>query len=291
MLQVEHVSKKLGNFCLREISFHLPKGYIMGLIGLNGAGKTSLLSLMLGLYSMDEGKIFIDGLDIEAQEALAKDEIGFVLAEELFSGQLSLKANADLYGKYYSQYEKDLFLQYCQQFSLNPEKKLYKHSKGEKLKFQFAFALSHQPKLLVLDEPTANFDPEFRQHFFRILTGFIKDGEHSVILATHLTEDLDRIADYITFLNQGRLEFCMDRKELENSYRLVSGENYKINLLPKDSIICKEKGSYGTKALVKHSRWSDYDKELLVSVPAIEDIMYFILKGERGNASNRMEGL
>lgn len=288
MLHVEHVSKKLGDFCLKDISFHLPKGYIMGLVGPNGAGKTSLFYLMLGLYAMDEGKILIDGQDVERQEELAKDEIGFVLEEELFSGQLSLKANANLYGKYYSHYEEALFLQYCHQFSLNPEKKLNKYSKGEKLKFQFAFALSHYPKLLVLDEPTANFDPKFRDGFFQILTGFIQDGEHSVILATHLTEDLDRIADYVTFLNQGRQEFFMDREALENSYRLVKGEDYKINLMPKDSIIYKEKGSYGTKALVKNNRWSEYDRELFVSVPSIEDIMYFILKGEKGNASDCM---
>lgn len=288
MLHVKQVSKKLGDFCLKDISFNLPKGYIMGLIGPNGAGKTSLLYLMLGLYAMDEGKILIDGQDVESQEALAKDELGFVLAEELFSGQMSLKANADLYGKYYSQYEEALFLQYCHQFSLNPEKKLNKHSKGEKLKFQFAFALSHHPKLLVLDEPTANFDPEFRDSFLQILTGFIQDGEHSVILATHLTTDLDRIADYVTFLNHGRLEFSVDREMLEDSYRLVNGEEYKIDLLSKDSIIYKEKGSYGSKALVKNNRWSEYDRELLVSVPSIEDIMYFILKGEKGNASDCM---
>lgn len=286
MLHIEHVSKKLGNFCLKDISFQLPKGYIMGLIGPNGAGKTSLINLLLGLYVMDEGEITIDEKNVESQEELAKDETGFVLAEELFSGQLSLRANANLYGKYYSKYEEALFLQYCQQFSLNPEKKLGRHSKGEKLKFQFAFALSHHPKLLVLDEPTANFDPKFRDRFFQILTGFIQDGEHSVLLATHLTEDLDRIADYITFLNKGQLEFSMDRETMENSYRLVKGEEYKINLLPKDSIIYKEKGSYGSKALVKNSRWSEYDRELLVSVPAIEDIMYFKLKGEKGNASD-----
>lgn len=286
MLHLEHVSKKLGDFCLKDISFHLPKGYIMGLIGPNGAGKTSLLYLMLGLYAMDTGKITIDEKNVESQEALAKDETGFVLAEELFSGQLSLHANANLYGKYYSKYEEALFLQYCHQFSLNPEKKLGRHSKGEKLKFQFAFALSHHPKLLVLDEPTANFDPKFRDSFLQILTGFLQDGEHSVLMATHLTEDLDRIADYITFLNNGQLEFSMDRESLENSYRLVKGEEYKINLLPKDSIIYKEKGKFGAKALVKHGRWFEYDRELLVSVPSIEDIMYFKCKGEKGNASN-----
>lgn len=286
MLCVEHVEKKLGNFHLTDISFQLPKGYIMGLIGPNGAGKTSLLYMMLGLYALDEGKITVNGLDTAKQEAAAKEQIGFVLTEELFCSQMSLKENANMYGKYYSEYEEELFLKYCSRFSLDFHKKLKKHSKGEKLKFQFAFALSHHPKLLILDEPTANFDPAFRDSFFKILTDFVRDGEHSVILATHLTKDLDRIADYVTFLNGGRLEFSMDKEKMADSYRLISGEDYKINLLPKEEMVYKEKGKYASKALVRKSKWSVYDKELQVDIPTIEDIMYFTLKGEKNNAAN-----
>lgn len=284
MLTVENVSKTLGSFQMKNITFHLPKGYIMGLVGANGAGKTSLFYMLMGLYQMDEGKITINGFDIAGQEELVKNEVGFVFTEELFSGNLTLKENASMYGKYYSEYEEALFLDYCSRFHLEPDKKLKKHSKGEKLKFQFAFALSHKPKLLILDEPTANFDPGFRETFFKILVQFVKDGEHSVILSTHLTKDLDRLADYVTFMNQGKLVFSLDKETMGQKYRLVSGEEYKINLINKDLVLHKEKGKYSSKALVKHTRWSEYDKELLVEIPTIEDIMYFTLKGEKKHA-------
>ena len=188
-----------------------------------------------------------------------------------------------MYGKYYEKYETDIFLQYCKRLQLEEAKKYKQLSKGEKLKFQFAFALAHQPKLLILDEPTANFDPEFRKEFLSILTEFVSDGEKSVLLATHITEDLDRIADYVTFLHKGEVKFSMDRKTLEQSYRLVSGEDYKINLINKERIIFKEKGKYGSKALVMHRRFSNYSDGVQVEIPGIEDIMYYMLKGEKSS--------
>lgn len=281
MLTVQNVSKTLGNFQIKDISFQLPKGYIMGLVGPNGAGKTSLFHLIMGLYEMDQGQITINDFDITKEEALAKNDIGFVFTEELFTGNLSLIENAGMYGKYYSDYKEELFLKYCETFHLDANKKLKKHSKGEKLKFQFAFALSHQPKLLLLDEPTANFDPDFREIFFKILVQFVKDGEHSVILSTHLTKDLDRLADYVTFINHGKVVFSLDKETMGQRYRLVTGEAYKINLINKELVLHKENGKYSSKALVKHTRWSEYDKELLVEIPTIEDIMYFIVKGEK----------
>ena len=279
MLKVEDVSKKLNKFQLQNISFELPKGYIMGLIGPNGAGKTTLLYMILGLYKPDEGKIEIDGNDILNHEVAAKNDMGYVLAEELFCQDITLIENADMYGKYYKEYDRELFLHYCQRFHLKKDQKLKKHSKGEKLKFQFAFALAHKPKLLILDEPTSNFDPEFQKDFIKIITEFVSDGEHSVVLATHLTWELDRIADYVTFLNHGNMVFSKDRQSLEDSFRLVCGEEYKINLLPEEKIIYKEKGSYFTKALVKHSKRVKYDEELEVNIPTLEDMMYFIVKG------------
>ena len=200
------------------------------------------------------------------------------MSEELFDNNLTLINNADAYGKYYTNYEKDVFLSYCKRFELDYNKKLKKHSKGEKLKFQFAFALAHKPNILILDEPTASFDPNFRKEFFQILSEFIADGTRSVLLATHLTSDLDRIADYITFIHKGTLLFSYDREQLENSFRLVSGEDYKINLIPKDRIIHKEVNTYSSKALVRHNYYYTYDKEVTVTLPTIDELMYFFIK-------------
>ena len=283
MLKVQDISKKLEGFQLYDINFELPKGYIMGLIGENGAGKTTLLNLILGLYKPTKGTITINGMEYENHEKEIKNLLGYVLVDDIFPGEMTLLENAKMYGKYYEKYETDIFLQYCKRLQLEEAKKYKQLSKGEKLKFQFAFALSHQPKLLILDEPTANFDPEFRKEFLSILAEFVSDGEKSVLHATHITEDLDRIADYVTFLHKGEVKFSMDRKTLEKSYRLVSGEDYKINLINKERIIFKEKGKYGSKALVMHRRFSNYSDGVQVEIPGIEDIMYYMLKGEKSS--------
>jgi len=282
MVKVTDVKKKLGGFYLQDISFSLPEGYIMGLVGKNGAGKSTMLKLLSGLYHQDSGEITLFGTTYSRDEKKIKNNIGFVLSEEgIFLGEMSLLENARMYGRYYENYREDMFRDYCLAFGLKEEQKKKKLSTGEYLKFQFAFALSHQPKLLLLDEPTANFDPEFRGRFLHIITDYIKDGKHSVILATHLTSDLDKIADYITFLDRGKLLFSMDRETLNKSYRMVAGEEYKVNLLPKENIIYKEKGEFATKALVKHGRWSLYDRALDVAYPTLEELMYYLLKGKK----------
>lgn len=280
MLKLDHASKVLSVFQLHDVSFHLPKGYIMGLVGENGAGKTTLLNNILGLYQLDAGTIEINGMHYKEQEKEIKNLLGYVLTDEVFCGELTLIQNADMYGKYYDNYEQKIFLEYCERFHLKKKQKFKELSKGEKLKFQFAFALSHQPKLLILDEPTANFDPDFRKEFLKILSDFVADSEKSVLLATHITEDLERIADYITFLHKGKVKFSMDRETLENSYMLISGLDYKVNLINREQIIYKEKGKYATKALVKYRKRYFEEEGLTVEVPSIEDIMYYMLKGE-----------
>lgn len=281
VIELDKVEKRLGGFMLDGISMSLPKGYIMGLIGPNGAGKTTLLHLLLGLYRADAGSVKVFGRNPAEDEIRVKSRIGWVLSEELFHAGCSLKKNADLYGKHYPNYDAALFEEYCKRFELRTEQILKKLSKGEKLKFQFAFALSYRPELLLLDEPTASFDPEFRGEFIRTITDFISDGEHSVVLATHLTRDLDRIADYVAMLNSGRLVFSMERSALEESYRIVSGEKYKLKLLPADRILAVETGAYGSKAFVLHSQRMTYDPELTVSVPTLEEIMYYCMAAAR----------
>lgn len=280
MVQLTDIKKKLGHFFLEDITFTLPEGYIMGLIGQNGAGKSTILKILLGLYAPDSGEMSLFGTTYQENEKYIKNNIGYVLTEDgLFFGEMTLLENVRLYGKYYENHSESLFRSYAADFGLKENTKVKKLSKGEYLKFQFAFALSHQPKLLLLDEPTANFDPDFRRKFLHIITDYMKDGKKSVILATHLTGDLDKIADYITFVDAGSLLFSMDRESLNKHFRMVAGEEYKVNLLPKENIIYKETGEYGTKALVKHGRWSQYGDALTVTYPTIEELMYFMLKG------------
>ena len=278
LIECREVNKHLGSFHLEQISFNLPKGYIMGLIGPNGAGKTSLIHLKLGLYQADEGEILIDGKSYDKNEQEIRDITGTVLLEDLFDNALTLYQNGMAYGSFYKNYSEEVLERYLNRFSLDGNRKFKELSKGEKLKFQFAFALSHDAKLLVLDEPTGNFDVAFREEFFKVLKEFIADGERSVVLSTHLTEDLDRIADYICYLEKGKLLFAGDIETLHDTYRLVTGEEYKVKLLRKEDIIHMEKGGYGTKALIKYRPRHQYDAALTVTVPTIEELMYFMTK-------------
>ncbi len=282
VIEVKQMSKRLGMFKLGEMDFELPMGYIIGLVGENGAGKTTLLHLLLGIYRPDAGQVNVLGKAYEESETEIRSQVGFVLQERLFADSDSLIASADAYGAYYENYDRELFLAYLEKFGLDAKKKYKKLSKGEELKFQFAFAMAHDPKLLILDEATGNFDPKFRETFLSMLKDFIKDGDRSVILATHLTQELEQIADYILYIEQGKLLMNYDIETLRSRFRVAVGETYKLRLLPRDKVICMEEGKLTSRALIRYRRHYDYDRELTLAVPSIEQLMYFVTKRERG---------
>lgn len=281
MLKIENLKKTFENqrFQLEDISFHLPKGYLMGLIGENGVGKSTILKCLLGLYKPEQGNIWIDGMDLREQEREAKDLMGFVVEQDVFPLSWRVEKSAKTFGKYYSSYEHSSFLRYCQRFRVNQRLTYKELSKGEKMKFQFAFALAHHPRLLVLDEPTANFDPEFRREFLKELAAFMEDGEHSVLLATHLMEDVEQLGDYVTYVKNGKLLFSLDQEQLENRFRMVYGESYLLDLLPKEAVLYREKHLLGEKALVRHRKRYEYQKELEVQIPGLNELFYCLEKG------------
>lgn len=282
MLQAVQIGKFYDSFRLEDISLEIPKGYVVGVLGENGAGKSVLLKIMLGYVRPDKGSVLMDGEDMwesgEVQGQI-KNKLGFVLQEDFFSHYNTLLENGLRYGKYYRDFEKEEFLGYLAEFGLEKKRKYGRLSRGEKLKFQFAFALSHHPALLLLDEPLGSFDIAFREKFLTYLRHFVEDGEHSAVMVSHLTQELEHLADYIAILHKGKLLEFSDIEELRERYRLVSGEDYKVNLLKAERVVYKEKGAYSTKALVKHSPFRKYDKELLVETPCLEDIFYYRLKG------------
>lgn len=284
MIQMEGVNLNYTNFSLENISLEIPKGYIVGMLGENGAGKSALLKIMLGYVKPDFGVVRFEGEDMwesEKNQKKIKNQMGFVLNEEIFSCYNTLLDNGIRYGKFYSDFSREKLLELLQEFGLNQKGKYGKLSRGEKLKFQFAFALSHHPKLLLLDEPLGSFDLSFREKFLTHLSHFVEDGEHSVVLVSHLTQELDQIADYIALVHRGKLMDFSDIEELRERYRMVSGEKYKIDLINPDRIIYREEGRYSTKALVKHNSYRKYDRELLVERPVLDDIFYYLIKRER----------
>ena len=249
MLELDQVSKRLGSFQLRNITIQIPTGYLCGLAGENGAGKTSLLHMLLGLYRPDSGTVRIDGKIYEENEKEIRQQTGIVLAEDLLHPAFSLLQNGRYYGSFYNGYEEVCFVEKLKQYHLDPREKFGHLSKGQKLKCQFAFALACHPAYLFLDEPVANFDPEFKKQFFADLCAFIGDGE--AVIAS-------------------------DMEKFRDSYRIVSGESYKIRLLRPDAIVKLEEREFGARALVRHSRLLSYDKSLLVAYPTIADFMYFM---------------
>ena len=260
MIVMEDVERHQGSFQMKNISFSIPDGYICGLVGRNGAGKTTLMHLLLGLYRIGQGKLEIDGMHYPEQEKEIHDEIGTVLVEELFDGAYSIWENGMLYGAYYSKFKAIDYEDLLQEFQLEKKEKFRKLSKGQKLKCQFAFALACHPKY-------------FRAAFLKKIQEFVMDGEHTVLLATHMTEDLDRLADYLIYLQEGQILYAGDMESFREKYRIVAGENYKIKLLG-DSVLGIEQRQMGTRALVRHHKFREYDRELTVTYPSIEEFMY-----------------
>lgn len=277
VVTLQNISKRLGNFSLTDISLSLPGGYITGLIGQNGAGKTTLLRILLGLYRPDAGKVRIDGRSYQDQEIWIRERTGAVLLEELFERGLTLRENGAVYGRFFPKYRQERFEDFLVRFALSPKRRCSDLSRGERLKLQLAFALSHDARLLVLDEPTGNFDPEFRRVFFEVLKEFIADGERSVVLATHLTDDLDRIADYIVYLENGTGLFAGDVETMRAQYRIAEGDGYRLRALPGESVIHMQERAHGARALVRGLAGIP-DPELTFRAPTLEELMYFMSK-------------
>lgn len=278
MIKVDGVTKRLGNFIIDDISFDIPKGYICGMAGRNGAGKTSIFNLLTGIYTPERGEIYIDGMPLTENESKIHEMTGFVFTEELFEKYSSLDQNAKMYCRYFEDFDYGLFVRYLKEFELEEKQKYGKLSKGQKIKFEFAFAIAHNPKVLFLDEPSANFDPKFRIKFFEILRNFIRDGEKTVLISSHQTDDLDVIADYLIFVDKGKIVYDGDIESFRDKYIIVTAENYKIRNLPKDKMISSEEGKYSSKALVYDSKSFYDDSSLTVTVPSIEEFMYFYSK-------------
>jgi len=280
MISFIEAEKRLGKFELKAAGFEIPEGCVCGLVGRNGAGKTTVINMLLGLIKPDAGQITIDGMDYENNEKDIRKLFGFVLVDELFMQHLSPEENGDHFGSFYEAYDKEEYRRCLERFNISGRKHFKELSRGQKLKCQFAFALSVNPKYLVLDEPTANFDPEFREDFWKIVQQFTSNGINSVLLATHLTDDLDRMADMLIFMDEGKVIYNGDMESFRQRYRILSGEKYLLKNIAKEYVINIEEGKYSSKALVinKHG----FPDGLTDSPATIEEFMYHYSK--RGDA-------
>ena len=288
MLQVNHLQKKLTDkehvFQIKDITFQLPKGHICGLIGENGAGKTSLIRLLCGLYEADDGQVLIDGCSLKDQEQEAKNKLGLVLDESFYDMKMTLEKIGYYYGDMYSEFSMEQYLAQLSRFHLDKKQKFKTLSTGMKAKVQLAFALSHNAKCFLFDEPTAGLDKEFRAEFLKICTELVSDGEKSILISSHITDDLDRIADYIGYLQQGKLLFCQTKEALSDRFLIVQGEDYKCRLIHRDALVYMEKGPYSTTGMMVNSRRFPVDKALECHTPDIKEFMYYFVKGGHEHA-------
>jgi ABC-2 type transport system ATP-binding protein len=222
-LEIRNLRKEYPGFTLRDISFTLPRGYIMGLIGPNGAGKTTVVKLILNIVRRNGGTVSVFGLDNLADESEVKSRIGFVLDEPPFYGYLRAADMARVVASFYRTWDGPLFLRLCREFEGPVDRRVHALSRGTRMKLALAIALSHRAELIVMDEPTSGLDPVFRRELLERLSGLIVDGRSSVLFSTHITADLERVADYLTCLRRGELLFSATRDEVLENWGLVKG--------------------------------------------------------------------
>lgn len=219
ILEVKNLCKMYDKFSLKNINIELPKGTIMGLIGENGAGKTTTIKAILNLVNINDGKIKILGLDSKENKKEIKEDLGIVLDEGFLSEYLNPKDINSIMKCIYKNWDEELYFKYIENFKLPKDKISKEYSSGMKMKLKIAVALAHKPKLLILDEPTSGLDPVARNEILDIFQEFIQDEEHSVFVSSHITSDLESIADYITFINNGEIVLSKTRDELIDKMR------------------------------------------------------------------------
>ncbi|HHD2752198.1 TPA: ABC transporter ATP-binding protein [Clostridium perfringens] len=254
VLEVKNISKNYKEFSLKDVSFNIPKGFVMGLIGPNGAGKTTTIKAIMNLIHLDSGEIDIFGKDIKKNEIAIKDRVGFVYDDCCAFEDFTIKENKNIIAPFYSKWDEEKFKYYINKFELNEKKKLKELSKGQKMRFSLAIALSHKAELLILDEPTSGLDPVFRSELLDILFEVIGEEEVSVLYSTHITTDLERLADYITFINKGKIEFSKEKDLLLEEYFIVKGALDVLNKDVEKELIGLRKTRYNFEGLTKNMR-------------------------------------
>ena len=282
VLEVKDLCKKYTGFELKNINFNIPKGMIIGLIGENGAGKTTTIKAILNIINKDKGQVKIFGTDLHQNEKTIKKDIGVVLDDSFLSEYLTPKSIAKIMQNFYPTWDEELYLKYLEKFNLPINKISKDFSNGMKMKLKIATALAHKPKLLILDEPTSGLDPVARNDILDIFQEFIEDGEHSILLSSHITSDLEHIADYIIFINNGELIFTKSKDELTENFGIVRCDEKTFNSFAKNDYIKYKKSKYNYEVLIENK--NDFKNKYNISIidkPTIEDIMLIYIKGEK----------
>ena len=272
ILQVENLSKTYPTFKLDNVSFSLEKGYIMGFIGRNGAGKTTTLKSMLKFVHPESGNVSINGFDIEKDEFAVKNSIGFVSGLDGFYNSKKIKQVTDITKKFFSNWSDETYKNLLEKFNLDENKFIKNLSAGMKVKYQLAIAMSHDARLLILDEPTSGLDPVSRDELVILFQDYVADGEHSILFSTHVISDLEKCADYITYIKKGKILDSCDVVSFKEKYLLVNGKKEDLTDELKSKLIGIHEHNFGFEGMILKS-----DKDLFakceITQPSMEEIM------------------
>ena len=280
-LTITGLTKKYSNFVLDNISFSIPSGSIVGLIGENGAGKSTTINSILGLIKKDSGKITVLGHDIDTFDCAVKEKIGVVFDGSNFSEELTPAKLSKVLRDIYSSWEQSYFNRLLDQLNIPATKKIKTFSKGMKMKLSIAVAFAHHPQLLILDEATSGLDPIVRDDILDMFLEFVQDEEPSLLVSSHITSDLEKVADYIVFIHTGKIIFCEPKDELLEHYGIIKCGSAQFDAIDKNDIVTYRKQDYEWQVLVANREKvaKKYPKAMVIPA-TIDEIMLLYVKGE-----------
>ena len=282
MVEVRNLCKNYNTFSLKNVNFSLPEGSIMGFIGENGAGKTTTIKLLLNEVKRDGGKIRIFGMDNIKDEIKIKSQIGTVFDESYFYGGFTVEDIERILKNVYKTWDSSLYAQYLRNLSLPRNKRIKEFSKGMKMKLSIASALSHHPRLLILDEATSGLDPVMRSEILDVFLNFIQDEKCGVLFSSHITSDLEKVADYVTFIHNGSIVFSSSKDELADNFGILKCGASEFPNLDHSDFLRWRKGSFECEALVKNkAQVKRKYPDCIVDNATLDEIMLFYIKGEK----------
>lgn len=277
-LDIRNLNKRYPGFQLKDVSFQLEKGYIMGFIGANGAGKTTTIKSILNMIRVDSGEVRVLGKNMIEHELELKQETGYAFGGIDFYTQSRIKTLTSVIKNFYANWDDDTYRSYLRRFKLDENKKIARLSAGMKVKYSLALAMSHGAKLLVLDEPTSGLDPVARDDLLDIFQELVAGGEISILFSTHITSDLEKVADFITFIENGRIVRSCEKERFKESYLLLNGSASQLDQV-KDRLISFKTNSFGFTGLI-HAGDFDPSSGLKAATPSLEEIMIYFAKQE-----------
>ena len=283
VIEIKDVVKDYGDFKLDHISFTVPEGSVCGFIGQNGAGKTTTIKLILDIIKRDGGEIKVFGENIDVNSAALRENIGVVFDEMGFHDFMTAKDLNIMMKNIYKNWDEKLFFEYLKKFSLPSKKKCGDFSRGMRMKLQIAVALSHHAKLLVMDEPTSGLDPIVRNEMINIFRDFVVEEDHTILLSSHITGDLEKIADEVVFIDGGKIVLAGNKDEILEKHAILKCKKDEVALISKSLIVGMEQSSFGAEILVNdRNAAGKLYPEMVLESAALEEIMIYYVNSKRG---------